>query len=278
MTETPKVYRVEYRPQEIISEVTREMSIFDFGVYWWICTLIFSRGEPILNDPKKIAGMFNDTDPRQVRAAIGRLIQTSKVRQIGDRLSVDGCTSTLQLAHKRIAAAQQNGRKGGRPSKENNDLEKGFGSGVEKLLSPAPAPSVSNKDSVPNGTALTAQETVWSVGLTWLSETLGKSVNSVRSFLGKACSKHGNDMVLDALNELMAWPVPPVDAASALIKILNEKENANGKTTEAKHGNGAGKVEGRPAPRRTFGPDFWDIPEPVGQRADGDADPVLSAV
>ena len=132
MTEQ-KVRRVNYYPDAMIAGVAREMSLFDFGVYWCICTLIYSRGDDIPDDHKKIAGMFEGTHWREVRASIDRLVALGKVSQDGGKLGVKQCSKELQEARKRISSASQKGLKGGRPSSKNKDLEKATALWDEKL-------------------------------------------------------------------------------------------------------------------------------------------------
>ena len=122
---TDKVRRIDYSPDEMIAGVAGQMSAKDFGVYWMVCTLIYSTGEPIPDDHVWIAGIFTETHWREIRASLDRLIASGKVEASDGRLMVKRCARELQDARKRIASYQQRGRKGGRPSNKNKDLAKG---------------------------------------------------------------------------------------------------------------------------------------------------------
>lgn len=128
-----KIRRVDYFPDELIAGTAGKMDAVDFGVYWMVCTLIYSRGGPIDNDHVWLAGLFRGTHWRVIRASLDRLIGGGKVSQEGGKLMVKRCADELQKVGKRIAEASQSGRKGGRPNKEINNLEKANGLSDEKL-------------------------------------------------------------------------------------------------------------------------------------------------
>lgn len=139
-----KIRRVDYSPDEMIAGVVGQMDPLDFGVYWMVCTLIYSRGGPINDDPQWIAGIFKKTNPRSVRAAIDRLISSGKVQRIGAELMVNRCRNELERALNRTRTAAENGMKGGRPSSKNNDLPKPGGF-EEKKLTINEQPSTNNQ-------------------------------------------------------------------------------------------------------------------------------------
>lgn len=128
-----KVRRVDFSPDEFLAGVAGEMSLDDFAVYWMVCTLIYSRGKAIKDDAAWIAGKFEKTNPRSVRAAIERLVSSDKIARTDGELMVNRCRTELERSSNRIRTAHENGSKGGRPSKENNDLEKPEGLSDEKL-------------------------------------------------------------------------------------------------------------------------------------------------
>jgi len=130
---TAKARRIDYSPDEMIAGVAGQMDPCDFGIYWMVCTLIYSKGEPIDDDHIWIARLFRGTHWRVVRASIDRLISCGKIEQDGGKLWVKRCAEELQKAGSRIAEASQNGRKGGRPANKNKDLEKADGLISEKL-------------------------------------------------------------------------------------------------------------------------------------------------
>lgn len=78
-----KVRRIDYSADEMIAGVAGQLDPEEFGVYWMVCTLIYSRGGPIPNDPVWIAGVFRKTNPRTVRAVLDRLTRNGKLHLTG---------------------------------------------------------------------------------------------------------------------------------------------------------------------------------------------------
>lgn len=137
-----KVRRVDYYPDEFLSGTMTVLTEGEMGVYWLICTRVYSTGKPIPNDAGAIARMFEGGHHRRIRAIIDSLIRKGKVVECGPNnplidppieggyLTVSRCHKELDRAGIRIEKATDNGRKGGRPSKEINDIEKPAGFGV----------------------------------------------------------------------------------------------------------------------------------------------------
>lgn len=128
-----KARRIDFSPDELIAGTTSKLSVVEFGVYWMVCTLIYSQGGPIDDDAEWIAGVFKKTNPRTVRAALEKLVALSKIYRIDSQLMVNRCRTELERASNRIRTASENGSNGGRPSKKNNDLEKPAALKTEKL-------------------------------------------------------------------------------------------------------------------------------------------------
>lgn len=126
-----KVRRIDYSADEMIAGVAGQLDPVDFGVYWMICTLIYSRGGPIADDAHWIAGIFRKTNPRTVRAAIDRLVSGGKVQRLGSELMVNRCRVEVERASSRVRTWTENGSKGGRPRKENKDIGEPEGSSKE---------------------------------------------------------------------------------------------------------------------------------------------------
>lgn len=132
-----KIRRIDFYPDEFISGVGGRLSAVDQGVYWMVCTLIYSHGGPIDDDHVWLSRLFADTHWRTVRASLDRLIDAGKIERTEaagrPQIIVRRCASELQKARKRVSEAVQNGRKGGRPRKENNGLDKPNAFPDEKL-------------------------------------------------------------------------------------------------------------------------------------------------
>lgn len=131
-----KVRHVNLHADEFLAAVAGEMTPAELGVYWMVCLLIYSRGKPIKNDLEWIRAKFIRADLRVIKSAVERLIDDGKVDLSDGYLSVNRCLSELEVAGNRIVTAQQNGGKGGRPSRKNKGLENTLGSDAETALKP----------------------------------------------------------------------------------------------------------------------------------------------
>jgi len=134
-----KVRKIDYRADEMIAGVAGQLEMVEFAVYSMVCNLIYSQGRAIPDDAEWIARLFKGTNPRSVRAPLDRLIAKGKIIRTevestsneGRKtfeLMVNRCRIELEAAANRVRTASENGAKGGRPSKENNDVEKPGGS------------------------------------------------------------------------------------------------------------------------------------------------------
>lgn len=122
-----KVRRINYSADEMLAGVSGELSAHEFGVYWMVCTLIYSSGRSIDDDAQRLAGRFKGCNQRSIRSALDRLIELGKIEQKLGKLSVKRCEKELELSANRIKTSRKNGKTGGRPRNENNDLEKPAG-------------------------------------------------------------------------------------------------------------------------------------------------------
>lgn len=133
-----KVRRIDFYPDEYVAGVAAKLSAVDQGVYWMVCALVYSRGGPIDDDHAWLAGLFKETHWRTIRGSLDRLIDSGKVERVKDpagrsQVTVRRCARELQKALTRTAEASQNGRKGGRPRKENNEIAPSEAFQSEKL-------------------------------------------------------------------------------------------------------------------------------------------------
>jgi hypothetical protein len=107
----------------------------EVGLYWTVCSLIYSRGGPIDDNPVWLSRLFARTSARRVQRVLDALVETGKVtREPGDwfgqtsgKLRANRTETELKLAANRIQTARKHGALGGRPRKEINDLTKGSG-------------------------------------------------------------------------------------------------------------------------------------------------------
>lgn len=142
MTEpAPKVRHVDLHPDEFIAAIAGDMDQAELGTYWMICLLIYSKGGPIPADVHKLASLHRNTHWRTIRATVDRLVERGFIDLIpaGENgvkeasWVVQRCVKELSRAAQRIVKNRSNGRQGGRPSKENNQLPKPNGSDDRKL-------------------------------------------------------------------------------------------------------------------------------------------------
>lgn len=134
MARSKKARYVDFYPDELISAVAGEMTPEELGVYWMICTLIYSRRKAIPDDREWLQGKFKrGLHLRSLNAILDRLIASGRVSQSDGKLMVERCREELEKTLNRISKAQENGSQGGRPPKESKDLPKPDGSSTENL-------------------------------------------------------------------------------------------------------------------------------------------------
>ncbi len=131
-----KVRRVDFYPDEYLMGVSNRMTAAEMGVYWLICSMIYSKGAPIPNNPKLFARMCL-TRQSHVETIIGKLVDTGNLTVENDgKLSQRRSVAELERGMERIRRARESGAKGGRPAKkdqQNQGNSKPTGFGVQKL-------------------------------------------------------------------------------------------------------------------------------------------------
>lgn len=121
-----KVRKVDYRPDEYIAGVGGQLTAKEQGVYWMICTLVMSKNGPIDDDEERI-GHLTKLRPSEARKVIDRLVSLDKISRIDGKLSQNRAEFETEKAQKRIETYTENGKKGGRPPNNNNELDKPTG-------------------------------------------------------------------------------------------------------------------------------------------------------
>src|SRR5215469_1639247 len=106
----PKVRRVDYSADEYIAAIAG-MSAAEQGVYWLICSLIYSSGHPIPEEDQRLAALCG-CHWRTRKTIIQKLIESGKVVSKDGQLAVKRCSEALQDAFKRISSASHGGKKG----------------------------------------------------------------------------------------------------------------------------------------------------------------------
>lgn len=107
---------------------TAELTLEEKGAYSLALDLIYSRGGPIADEPRWIAGVCN-CSVRKWKAIRERLLALGKLVAGDGKLWNERALSELEKAHKQAEKLAENGSKGGdksaqtrRAAKENSDL------------------------------------------------------------------------------------------------------------------------------------------------------------
>ena len=136
-----KIRNVHFSPDEYLAG-TMGMTHQERGLYWQVCTLIYSSGGAIPDDDERLfAGPDN---PRTTRTTQERLIKKSKITRTGAELMVNRCRTELESASNRMRTAIESGAKGGRPGvdrQQNQRVTKPDPLSTEKLPTPTPTPT-----------------------------------------------------------------------------------------------------------------------------------------
>lgn len=138
MTHKPR--RFDLSPDNFLAGIGADLKADELGLYWLICLRIYSRGGPVPYDEQSFATQLNRTDLRIIKRASSRLQLLGKITVSAGQVMANGCVTPIEQARNRIATASENGRKGGRPPKKDNEITKPDGSEGEKLPSPSLPP------------------------------------------------------------------------------------------------------------------------------------------
>ena len=137
---TIKPRRYDLAPDEFLAAVVGEMTPAELGVYWMICLLQYSRREPIDSDMKWLRRKFKQTHGLcSIEPIVVRLVASGRVVREGNRLEVRRVGEEVEGAQRRIRSAIESGKRGGRPPRKTNGLEKGSGSNNDKPTENGPS-------------------------------------------------------------------------------------------------------------------------------------------
>lgn len=145
-----KVRRIDFSPDEYISGVAGKMDAEHQAIYWMVCTRIYSDGCDLDHDADLIDLLARDCKLRRpkVSAILDSLLAKGKLQLIGGKLSQKRCAKELKKSGDRIATAQENGAKGGRPTKkdeQNQGENKAGGFSDEKLTTNYQPPTTNHQ-------------------------------------------------------------------------------------------------------------------------------------
>jgi uncharacterized protein YdaU (DUF1376 family) len=131
-----KVRRVDFYPDEFLGGVAGLLTATEIGVYWMVCTRIYSEGGPIKERHELLARICR-MRVNDLAKVLNRLVDMEKLaRDDEGNLYQKRAERELKAARSRIESAAKNGRNGGRPPEnhnENNGTTKPPGSFAQKL-------------------------------------------------------------------------------------------------------------------------------------------------
>ena len=145
---TAKIRHIDFYPDEYIAGVSGQLTPEQSGVYWMICSLIYSKSAPIDDDPKWLGNIMAGAHPRTIRKLLEELESRGKIQRKDGVIWVERCANEIDKTDERIAKAQANGKLGGRPSNKNKDLTKSEGLFNEKLTTNYQPPTIYKDTSV----------------------------------------------------------------------------------------------------------------------------------
>lgn len=146
MTE-PKIRprRFDLHPDQFIAGIAGQLDTAEIAAY--LCLVLQNYSKRGAVDPEIVVGLFHrKVDPRTIRAALDRLVTKGKAHRVGVDLLANGCQEEIEKAENRMRSSVENGSKGGRPRKENNNIEKPPGSFSQKPPAPPPSESIPSTD------------------------------------------------------------------------------------------------------------------------------------
>ena len=113
----PKIRQVDYYPDEFLIGVAG-MTPEQIGVYWVICSLMYSSGGPISVYDERISRICG-ASKRKCRRIIEELMSAGKLQSDGQSLANKRANFELSKAINRVNNAQTAGKKGGRPKEKH---------------------------------------------------------------------------------------------------------------------------------------------------------------
>jgi hypothetical protein len=188
-----KVRRIDFSPDEFLAG-TIELSDAECGLYWRLCSLIYSRGRAVSRDELRAV---SPSHGNTFNALLRRLIALGKVIPNDADLIVKRCANELETVGKRIANLRQNGAKGGRPPNKTATYQN------QKVIS-----THARAELPTTNYQLEERTTAYAVGANAPSDDPVKELfdrglkilgMAQRALLGKFRKRHGDVVVLEAI-------------------------------------------------------------------------------
>lgn len=218
-TSTPvaaKIRRIDFSPDEFLVGVAG-MKPEEIGAYWIACSLMYSRGGPIVDDEAWIARACG-CSRRTWRTLKERLVTAGKLSVSDGLISNSRTVREIERAKNRLNAsrtAAEQSANARRTAAENEALSNDYNeipeAGAQFSIELSPTnndqpPTIKligeNHTVTPAVAGPPAAENVASVifkqGVAWLQQSTGRSPESCRSLLGKWRKDFGDDAALIA--------------------------------------------------------------------------------
>lgn len=145
-----KPRRFDLYPSDWLASIAgRRLGAAACGVMAVAILIAYDDGRPSIPEVElvdRLASIMGD-DPRTIRAALDKLVKAAKLVRHDGEIEPNKVRVEIERAEKRIRDAAESGAKGGRPRKEVKDLEKGSGSGDEKLAAKQPSSQATKQPS-----------------------------------------------------------------------------------------------------------------------------------
>lgn len=207
---------------------TAHLSMLEHGAYGLLLDRYYGTEQGIQADQAhRVARARSKEEKAAVDAVLSEFFTLSDGAWKHSRVERE-----IEKAQTKIKAAQENGKRGGRPKKNpeaTDEKPTGFplGSDLETQTKAHQTPdtsySVSNETGGQAARPLTPDEIIFGYGVPLLVGA-GNADKAARSFLGGLRKSHGDDRVVDALREcLKAKPLQPLEWLAAKLPPQQSK-------------------------------------------------------
>lgn len=217
MAPRTKLRRADFYPDDWLAG-TAELSLEEEGAYIRVCAMIYSKGQPIQDNERWLAGQCR-VSRRKWRTLRQRLLDIGKITVRDGLIHQNRCEYELEKGAKRARKCAESGAKGGRKSAEvreisANSLEKqetAEASAQASLkLARADSPTTNHqpptltsdsKESAPRGGAVVnPDEVLFDQCLTYLT-TRAVNEKNARSLIGSWRKQYGAGAVIEVMAE-----------------------------------------------------------------------------
>jgi uncharacterized protein YdaU (DUF1376 family) len=230
--------RIDLYPDDWIAG-TVELTLEEEGAYFRLCALVYSKGSPIPDNDRWLAGMCR-VSTRRWRALRQALLEKGKIEIRNGRIHQLRCERELEKARIRARKLAENGSKGGRKNAERsanslngNDtneakaqasrartLHHHHSSSNEEGSHALPASDPSG-DSQPSKVSSDSGAIIFGSCRAFLTKN-GSNDRNARSLLGRWRRDHGDEAVIEVVRDAERQAVS--DPVSWIIEALAHRQ------------------------------------------------------